>query len=70
MNLVAVCRKYVDSEAKRVEVFRGSTTPPALPEEIAPTGLSEQRKNYLFKETRKYCRQGTEDLVVPNPDKY
>ena len=56
--------------AESVEVFRGSTIPPGLPEVVAPAGLSEQTKNYFFKETRKYCRKGTEDLVTPNPDKY
>ena len=52
---IVVCRKYLDSEPKRVEVFRGSTIPSGLPEKIAPTGLSEQRKSYLFKEISKYC---------------
>ena len=60
----------MDSEPKHVEVFRGSTIPSGLPEKLAPTGLSEQRKSYLFKEIRKYCLNGTEDLVAPNPDKY
>ena len=60
----------MDSKPKRVEVFRGSTTPSGLSEKIAPAGLSEQRENYLFKEIRKYCRKGTEDLVAPNPGKY
>ena len=62
---IVVCRKYVDSEPKRVEVFRGSTIPSGLPEKIAPTGLSEQRKSYLFKEIRKYCRKGTKISLHP-----
>ena len=31
---IVVCCKYVDSELKRVEVFRGSTIPSGLPEKI------------------------------------
>ena len=46
------------------------TIPSRLPEKLAPRGLSEQRKSYLFKEIRKYCQKGTEDLVAPNPEKY
>ena len=67
---IVVCRKCVDSELERVEVFRGSTISSRLPKKIAPTWLSEQRKSYLFKEIRKYCRKGTEDVVAPDPDKY
>ena len=67
---IVVCRKNVDSKPKRVEVFRGSTISSGLPEKIAPTELSEQRKSYLFKKICKYCRKGTEDVVAPNPDKY
>ena len=67
---IVVCCKYVDSEPKPVEVFCGSKIPSGLPEKIAPTGLSEQRKSYLFKKIHKYCRKGTEDVVAANPDKY
>ena len=67
---IVVCRKYVASEPKRVEVFRDITILSGLPEKIAPTGLSEQKKSYLFEEVHKYCRKGTEDFVAPNPRKY
>ena len=60
----------MDSEPRRIEVFRGSTIPFGLSEKIAPTGLSEQRKSYFFKKIRKYCRKGAEDVIAPSPDKY
>ena len=46
---IIVCRKYVDSKPKRVEVFHGSTIPSGLPEKIAPTGLSEQKRTISLK---------------------
>ena len=43
--------------------------PPAsvLPQKIQPEGLSEEHKNYLFREIRQFCRPGTENLVAPAP---
>ncbi|XP_022777507.1 uncharacterized protein LOC111318922 [Stylophora pistillata] len=43
--------------------------PPAsmLPPMINPEGLSQDRKQYLFHEIRRFCKPGTEDLVAPPP---
>ena len=42
--------------------------PPAvLPTTIPPEGLSDERKNYLYREIRQFCKHGTEDLVAPAP---
>ena len=43
--------------------------PPAsqLPPELHPAGLSEERKQYLYREIRQFCKPGTEDLVAPAP---
>ena len=38
-----------------------------LPNQIKPEGLSADRKRYLFREIRQYCKFGTEDLVAPAP---
>ena len=38
-----------------------------FPQPIFPTGMTDERKIYLYKEVRPYCRPGTEDLVAPNP---
>ena len=38
-----------------------------LPRVINPDGLSEERKAYLHREIRQFCRPGTEDLVAPAP---
>ena len=29
--------------------------------------MTDERKMYLYKEVRPYCRPGMEDLVAPNP---
>ena len=42
--------------------------PPAvLPPQLKPQGLSQERKQYLYREIRQFCKPGTEDLVAPAP---
>ena len=43
--------------------------PPAsqLPAKVNPAGLSQERKQYLHREIRQFCKPGTEDLVAPAP---
>ena len=43
--------------------------PPAsrLPAKVNPTWLSQDRKQYLFREIRQFCKPGTEELVAPAP---
>ena len=38
-----------------------------FPKQILPKGMSKERKQYLYKEIRPFCRPGTENLVAPNP---
>lgn len=37
------------------------------PPQIIPLGLDDDRKRYLYREIREYCRPGTEKLVAPAP---
>ena len=39
--------------------------PAALPPKLQPQGLSQEWKQYLFREIRQFCKPGTEDLVAP-----
>ena len=41
--------------------------PSDLPPVITPTGLSLDRQQYLHDKIREYCREGTKDLVCPQP---
>ena len=38
-----------------------------FPTEIQPNGLSLERKSYLYKELRKFCRPEDADLTAPKP---
>ena len=38
-----------------------------LPPTINPDGLTEERKRYLFREIRQFCKPGTEDIIAPAP---
>ena len=56
-------------EQSRVLLKNCAILPPAsmLPPTINPEGLSQDRKQYLFREIRTFCKPGTEDLVAPPP---
>ena len=41
--------------------------PTVLPCKLNPEGLSDERKLYLYREIRPFCKRGTEDLVAPAP---
>ena len=38
-----------------------------LPEVVSPTGFSPERELYLYNDIREFCKEGTEDLVAPEP---
>jgi len=38
-----------------------------LPAKAIPTGLSQDRKQYLFRDIRQFCKPDTEELVAPAP---
>jgi len=42
-------------------------SPNDLPEEIQPPGLSQDRKQYLFKKIREYCPEEVRDTACPDP---
>ena len=67
---IAYCREFVSSPEQEFTLLKNrAVIPPAsiLPQKIQPEGLSEERKNYLFREIRQFCRPGTENLVAPAP---
>ena len=67
---VVFCREFVDSPETQWQILKDvSDKPPArLPPIITPPGLDDDRKRYLFREIRPFCRPGTEDLVAPEPN--
>ena len=62
-------KEYSTSPECSVLLLRNpAILPPAvLPAELKPQGLSEERKQYLYREIRQFCKPGTEDLVAPAP---
>ena len=63
------CKRYVDSEEVEFDLLRDPTKLPpyALPPIINPAGLDLERKNYLYKEIRQFCKPNSADLVAPKP---
>ena len=58
------------SDAAEVKHVVKRTVPvnhPTFPDRIEPLGLSQERKEYLFNEIRKFCKAGQADLTAPNP---
>ena len=67
---VVYCREFLSSPEQAFFLLRnGVAIPPGsvLPQKINPEGLSEERRNYLYREIRQFCKPGTEDLVAPVP---
>ena len=67
---MAFCKELVTSPEQPFMLVKDQANlPPSsvLPPTIRPDGLSQERKNYLFREIRQFCKPGTEDLVAPAP---
>ena len=63
------CKRYVDSEEVQFDLLRDpSKLPPCtLPPIINPAGLDLERRSYLYKEIRQFCKPNSADLVAPKP---
>ena len=63
------CKRYVDSEEVEFDLLRDPTKLPpyTLPPIINPAGLDLERKSYLYKEIRQFCKPNSADLVAPKP---
>ena len=62
------CKQYWDSEEKAINLLRNRNflpEPGQLPDIVNPQGISREWADYLFKEIREFCHDGTENLVAP-----
>ena len=66
---VVFCRILSGSEEMEFHILKDPAVRPQnhLPLLVVPLGLDEDRKQYLYREIREFCRTGTEDLVAPTP---
>ena len=65
------CRENLNSEPYKICLLKNVSILPSIkefPHQIPPKGLAPERKEYLFKEIRKFCKPGTEDFVGPDPN--
>ena len=62
-------KMYSSSPEQSLQLLKNSAIlPPAvLPPKVNPQGLSQERKQYLYREIRQFCKPGMEDLVAPAP---
>ena len=62
-------QEFQDSDSEVYNMMVDNTIlPKGMPDPIYPVGMTQDRKEYLYKEIRKFCRPGTEDLVAPKPE--
>lgn len=62
------CKQCRFSEEIAINLLRNRgqlPQPGQLPAIVNPEGISRERAEYLYKEIREFCRNGTEDLVAP-----
>ena len=61
-------KEFVTSPEQSFMLLKNNAIlPPTLPDVINPDGLTVERKNYLYREIRQFCKPGTEDIVAPAP---
>jgi hypothetical protein len=62
-------REFVDAEEKEVKIIKPDIIidQNGLPSEIIPSGLSEERKQYLFEHIRQFCDERYKDVTCPEP---
>ena len=64
------CKQHWYSEEQAIYLLRDQNNLPQadqMPPTVTPQGISRERSEYLYKEIREFCRDGTEDLVAPAP---
>ena len=66
-----VVREFADTEEEVITILRPGVTidKSALPSTLSPSGLSEQRKQYLYKEIRGFCEEKYKDITCPEPSR-
>ncbi|KAG8294438.1 hypothetical protein J6590_102966 [Homalodisca vitripennis] len=64
-----VCKSELDGIEFVHTTFPDKNGPAGFPEVIQPPGLSETRKNYLYKNIRPYCKDEFKDLMCPAPSR-
>ena len=67
---VVYCPEYLSSPEQVCVLLKdGAVIPPGsvLPQRINPERLSDECRNYLYREIRQFCKPATEDLVAPVP---
>ncbi len=60
-------RESADSPEKEFQMLKdvNRLPPRVLPPQVKPSGLDEERRRYLHREIRDFCRPGTEHWVAP-----
>ena len=66
---VVFVREFADSEEKKIIIIRSGTTidKSALPVTLTPSGLSQERKQYLFEHIRPFCDEEYRNITCPEP---
>ena len=64
------CKESVYSPSQSFILLKNPTVFPqtaTLPPTVKSDGLTDERKQYLYREIRPFCKPGTEDIVAPAP---
>ena len=62
-------KEYSDSDPTTINILTTKWTPNFnhLPSVIKPTGLTEERRTYLYNNIREFCKEDLRDSVFPPP---
>ena len=63
-------KEFVSSPEQSFQLLKNNVILPfasTLPREINPDELTDERKNYLYREIKQFCKPGTENIITPAP---
>ena len=66
----AFVKNSVDLQEREISMLRDSGWQPdrkELPPIVPPSGLSLERRKYLFEKIREFCPRDCQDIVCPEP---
>ena len=63
------CKEHVSTPEQSFMLLKNAACipPVSFPPRIEPDGLSNERRSYLYREIRPFCKAGTKDIVAPAP---
>lgn len=58
-------RNFCNSKELTIQTMQQQPVADSMPAKVAPAGMTRDRRKYLHKEIREFCKEECRDLVCP-----